>query len=304
MSRPTRQRSGFTLIELLVVIAIIAILAAILFPVFAQARAKARQTVCISNSHQMGMAFTMYNQDYDSVTPSVNQDFQNNTLTDALSQMQPYIKNLEVYYCPEREQVGCSVTTRDVFGVYSSDPKARCMGYGYNWGPQQDFSDKDDEGGLLSVANYILDPVTQQLLGESYRGRTLSQIITPAETFAFGDTNDLPFYTLGINSILAYNSPDRKNAAPHLNSALPHRGWFSMTYCDGHTKSMKWRGGESIDALASNWSKTIAVPRRVEDYGKWCIDPKAMIHTQKDGIWQCDNLAVLQGAKVTKWFPD
>src|SRR6478672_5991246 len=60
-----RKQNGFTLIELLVVIAIIAILAAILFPVFARAREKARQTSCLSNLKQIGLAFLMYNQDYD-----------------------------------------------------------------------------------------------------------------------------------------------------------------------------------------------------------------------------------------------
>ena len=65
-----RNRRGFTLIELLVVIAIIAILAAILFPVFAQAREKARQTTCLSNMKQMGTAIMMYVQDYDEVTPA------------------------------------------------------------------------------------------------------------------------------------------------------------------------------------------------------------------------------------------
>ena len=62
-------RLAFTLIELLVVIAIIAILAAILFPVFAKVRAKARQTSCLSNERQMGMAMLMYGQDYDGVYP-------------------------------------------------------------------------------------------------------------------------------------------------------------------------------------------------------------------------------------------
>ena len=60
---------GFTLIELLVVIAVIAILAAILFPVFAQAREKARQTACLSNMRQMSMAVQMYTQDYDESLP-------------------------------------------------------------------------------------------------------------------------------------------------------------------------------------------------------------------------------------------
>ena len=63
------QRWAFTLIELLVVIAIIAILAAILFPVFAQARAKARQTACLSNMKQIGTGLMMYTQDYDEILP-------------------------------------------------------------------------------------------------------------------------------------------------------------------------------------------------------------------------------------------
>jgi prepilin-type N-terminal cleavage/methylation domain-containing protein len=64
-----RRHGGFTLIELLVVIAIIAILAAILFPVFAQAREKGRQTACLSNCKQLGLALMMYTSDYDDTLP-------------------------------------------------------------------------------------------------------------------------------------------------------------------------------------------------------------------------------------------
>src|ERR1700752_5232231 len=68
-ARAMKQRYGFTLIELLVVVAIIAILAAILFPVFAQAREKARQATCVSNLKQIGTATMMYAQDYDERFP-------------------------------------------------------------------------------------------------------------------------------------------------------------------------------------------------------------------------------------------
>ena len=74
----TRKPLGFTLIELLVVIAIIAILAAILFPVFAQAREKARGTVCLSNLKQLGLSILMYAQDYDEVLPGNAYELPNN----------------------------------------------------------------------------------------------------------------------------------------------------------------------------------------------------------------------------------
>ena len=127
--------NGFTLIELLVVIAIIAILAAILFPVFAQARAKARQATCVSNMKQIGVGIMMYAQDYDECLPG-NTPLNTNGLTDPrwpapattahsagfseplgwnqpydpsdvgtyriwARDIQPYIKNLQIFHCPE-----------------------------------------------------------------------------------------------------------------------------------------------------------------------------------------------------------
>src|SRR5438067_823147 len=104
------KRRGFTLIELLVVIAIIAILAAILFPVFAQARAKARQTVCLSNVKQIGLGQMMYTQDYDETyTLDAWSTFggdpfrpcsRDNPYIRAEGKLAPYIKNTEIYGCP------------------------------------------------------------------------------------------------------------------------------------------------------------------------------------------------------------
>src|ERR687889_622589 len=99
VAKPQRGGNrGFTLIELLVVIAIIAILAAILFPVFAQAREKARQTACLSNIKQLGMGIQMYAQDYDEIIPVVCVNNQNRGPW--MVQIYPYVKNTQAYNCP------------------------------------------------------------------------------------------------------------------------------------------------------------------------------------------------------------
>src|SRR5690349_24568965 len=97
------RNKGFTLIELLVVIAIIAILAAILFPVFAQAREKARAISCISNEKQLGLAERMYMQDYDDTIHELIPGGMNNLAGMVgepgiwMALLQPYIKNSQVF---------------------------------------------------------------------------------------------------------------------------------------------------------------------------------------------------------------
>ena len=104
------NRLGFTLIELLVVIAIIAILAAILFPVFARVREKARQISCLSNEKQLSLAFLQYNQDYDELYPS-GVDY--NQGSGWAGEISSYVKSTGVYHCPDdptTQQVVAGVT--------------------------------------------------------------------------------------------------------------------------------------------------------------------------------------------------
>lgn len=107
------SRRAFTLIELLVVIAIIAILAAILFPVFAQAREKARQATCVSNGKQIAVGMMMYVQDYDEIFP---QSWTSGQPQRWMHKFQPYTKNRQINDCPSFEVKGYQNAAGDIGG--------------------------------------------------------------------------------------------------------------------------------------------------------------------------------------------
>ncbi len=201
-----RQRDGFTLIELLVVIAIIAILAAILFPVFAKAREKARQASCLSNIKQMAIASMGYVQDYDECYPlgyrgsSGEYDPVRNTTVASgawlawFTQIYPYVKNVQVYTCPSnRGQVD-----------YSYNPYLMPRGYA------------------------ALTPLA------------LSQVTASADTIMYFDANAGASRPCGYPWVVnARTSPDceAKPAADYLTFKYArHNGGCNIAFADGHGK--------------------------------------------------------------------
>ena len=132
---PRHRRTGrnaFTLIELLVVIAIIAILAAILFPVFAQAREKARQTSCLNNVKQLGLAVVQYTQDYDETMPQVSTGPEGSCAE--YVRLMPYIKSAGIMYCPDETSTGGGYPSGN-YAVPGITGNNNDTSYGFNWGP-------------------------------------------------------------------------------------------------------------------------------------------------------------------------
>ncbi len=204
------MRRGFTLIELLVVIAIIAILAAILFPVFARAREKARQASCQSNMKQIALANLMYAQDYDEVLVKCYESFGGGgsytysrrwyyISASNPGMLYPYIKNTQVFKCPT-------------------------------------------EGAYGANRNIILSTTGS--------GMKLGTISKPAETICFGDTlspggnpetgmggNDIPGACITYTTYAGYQPGTACNGRGLM--ALRHNGMGNLAFADGHVKSMK-----------------------------------------------------------------
>lgn len=226
--RPLRH--AFTLIELLVVIAIIAILAAILFPVFAQVREKARLTSCVSNLKQVGLAITMYATDHEAY-PFHSSPSNQNPRTRWPDYLVPYTKNEQVFLCPSAPV--------DLFRKAWTHAPARFYGgYGYNFqylgnsrfpfvasdaavqAPAQTVVVADTLGcgydaGIRNVGNYVIDPPLPSTRG--------SHPATPGDGF-YGD---------------ASKGECGGAWACRGVPAERHHGLISVAFCDGHARTMK-----------------------------------------------------------------
>jgi prepilin-type N-terminal cleavage/methylation domain-containing protein/prepilin-type processing-associated H-X9-DG protein len=200
------RKPAFTLIELLVVIAIIAILAAILFPVFAQARDKARQATCLSNSRQLALALQMYTQDYEDVLPSAQQVNADKSIIWNINHLLlPYTRNERVHVCP-------------------SDPMPTPpQGRGVETFP------------VSYIPNYaVLSPW-------DFARRSLAEIEEPANTIALTETKRPE----NFGGMSAYNGSRPMTLKEAVDPRLPlsgrvaidrHSGGFVNVFVDGHAK--------------------------------------------------------------------
>lgn len=197
------MRRGFTLIELLVVIAIIAILAAILFPVFARAREKARQTSCLNNAKQMATAVQMYVQDYDETVIPYYQDGNPSGSRCWWQIMEPYVKNMQVYLCPSSYMIAPNWSATRAYGDF--------MDYGMN--------------RRCSTRGTATPTIVK-----------LADVRYPAETFiiAEGDcTRDRNDYS-GSNAWDLMAVTSGRNASSFIPQR--HNGGANITFLDGHAK--------------------------------------------------------------------
>jgi prepilin-type N-terminal cleavage/methylation domain-containing protein/prepilin-type processing-associated H-X9-DG protein len=238
------KRSAFTLIELLVVIAIIAILAAILFPVFAQAREKARQTTCLSNEKQMGTCILMYVQDYDEVTPLAYYDYysggnwQFNASWWYLTF--PYNKSNQVERCPSNpnnNQVTSSAWD-DSLGMKTSY-EVNCIDYSSLKGAFSRSVAYGDPNNADTVSVSLADMVApSNLIGivEATLSFAEYDVTSPSGTYD-QPTNSPPYhdqtetYPNGQPADLYYISAG--------NMFAGHTGRLNVWLMDGHAKSYR-----------------------------------------------------------------
>lgn len=195
------------MIELLVVVAIIAVLAAILFPVFAQAREKARQSSCLSNVRQIGMATVMYASDYDELLPL----YQYNTLT---------------YWCGGRDTAAQKLDkTRGLIYPYiKSGDIQRCPSY--------------TGGDNLGGTGYGINRRLMFTTGFTPTPAALSDLSAPAETILFGDAGIPNFPTPGTTGeTISIEPPSDWLPSPTIE--FRHQQMACFVFADGHAKPIR-----------------------------------------------------------------
>jgi prepilin-type N-terminal cleavage/methylation domain-containing protein/prepilin-type processing-associated H-X9-DG protein len=205
------HRRGFTLIELLVVIAIIAILAAILFPVFAKAREKARQASCLSNIKQMATAGMMYSQDYDEMFPISHQTDGDGILRRWCETLIPYVKNSQIWRCP---------SDGGVLPRWSTGPDAFACSYASNYNLQS-----------TAVGRVVAPASTVWMCdaGASYTNGASGRLATPVVALE--------------GSWILYDPIGATVADTNWCGPNPrHNEMSNVNFCDGHAKALKADG--------------------------------------------------------------
>lgn len=214
------MKRAFTLIELLVVIAIIAILAAILFPVFAQAKASAKKTACLSNNKQIGTAMQMYLTDNDDVYPQAYYYPNDNNSSGGYVQwsglLMPYVKNYDMFRCPGSTANGLAPTNFT----------GNNLGYGVPSGQTAQYNLQDVQAPRLSyIANAMLLPRKRKSVDPmTVVGSTSVDSI--ADTILLGEMTDYPACINGTSTASgsAYKTHRPTNALLLSDNGAPFQG--------------------------------------------------------------------------------
>jgi len=225
---------------LLVVIAIIAILAAILFPVFARAREKARASSCLANVKQISLAIQMYSNDYDESYPLVNQARPTGGNTAWATRVFPYVKNTGIFLCPSREKT--NVFTNGIGFMPGAPAFSRAdslndwSSYGANlyvmsWGTPGNI------GGFGAVPTGWPDE-------KELTPVRLAELDDPASIWVIADASVyfIPPVVPAYGYISALGPPDWSGRAEPANPSeeMPHFGGLNVGYADGHAKYLPY----------------------------------------------------------------